>query len=114
MRPLVTTFDKDKGQGASNRGRYSNPEVDKLIDEAMTTVDDAKRAALLGRKPRKSPSRTLAIIPSHYQVNTWAARKGLKYKARSDENTLAMGVVRVRCRLASPEGHRSAIRSATA
>ena len=32
----------------------------------------------------------VALIPSHYQVNTWAARKGLNYKARSDEFTLAM------------------------
>jgi peptide/nickel transport system substrate-binding protein len=91
LRPLVATFDKDKGQGASNRGRYSNPEVDKLIDQAMQTVDDPKRAELLGKATDVAIG-DLAIIPSHYQVNTWAARKGLKYKARSDENTLAMGV----------------------
>ena len=34
----------------------------------------------------------LGIIPLHYQVNTWAMRKGLRYEARTDENTLAMGV----------------------
>jgi peptide/nickel transport system substrate-binding protein len=87
----VTTFNKEKGQGASNRGRYSNPEVDKLVEEAMKTVDDAKRAALLGQATDIAID-DVAIIPSHYQVNTWAARKGLKYKARSDENTLAMGI----------------------
>jgi peptide/nickel transport system substrate-binding protein len=91
VKPLVTTFNKEKGQGASNRGRYSNPEVDKLVEEAMKTVDDAKRAALLGQATDIAID-DVAIIPSHYQVNTWAARKGLKYKARSDENTLAMGV----------------------
>lgn len=91
LRPLVATFDKEKGQGASNRGRYSNPEVDKLIDDAMKTVDDAKRADLLARATEVAIG-DLAIIPSHYQVNTWAARKGLKYQARSDESTLAMGV----------------------
>jgi peptide/nickel transport system substrate-binding protein len=92
LRPLVATFDKDKGQGASNRGRYSNPEVDRLIDEAMKTVDDGKRAALLARATEVAIE-DVAIIPSHYQVNTWSARKGLKYKGRSDEYTLAMGVV---------------------
>lgn len=92
LKPLVTTFDKEKGQGASNRGRYSNPEVDKLVDEAMKTVDDGKRAGLLARATEVAIG-DVAIIPSHYQVNTWAARKGLKYKGRSDENTLAMGVV---------------------
>ena len=34
----------------------------------------------------------VALLPSHYQVNTWALRKGLKYKARSDEYTLATHV----------------------
>jgi peptide/nickel transport system substrate-binding protein len=92
LKPLVATFDKEKGQGASNRGRYSNPEVDKLIDDAMKTVDDARRAELLGRATDVAIG-DLAIIPSHYQVNTWSARKGLAYQARSDENTLAMGVV---------------------
>ena len=92
VKPLVATFDKEKGQGASNRGRYSNPEVDKLIDDAMKTVDDTKRAELLGRATDVAIG-DLAIIPSHYQVNTWSARKGLRYKGRSDENTWAMSVV---------------------
>jgi peptide/nickel transport system substrate-binding protein len=28
----------------------------------------------------------------HYQVNVWAMKKGLNYKARTDGYTLAMGV----------------------
>ncbi len=34
-------------------------------------------------------------IPTHYQVNTWALRKGLTYQGRTDENTLAEGVSKV-------------------
>ena len=33
-----------------------------------------------------------AIIPIYYPVQNWALRKGLTYKARADEYTLAMGV----------------------
>ena len=29
------------------------------------------------------------LIPLHFQVNTWAARKGLVYTPRTDERTLA-------------------------
>ena len=29
------------------------------------------------------------IIPLHYQVNTWAARKGIVYTPRTDERTYA-------------------------
>ena len=81
LKPLVATFDKDKGTGAANRGRYSNPEVDKLIAEALKTDDDAKRAELLAQGDRDRHRRRRRSFRRHYQVNTWAARKGLKYKA---------------------------------
>lgn len=89
LRSLVHTKDADRGFGASNRGRYSNPEVDKLIEEAIATVDDEKRAAILA-KATELAINDLAIIPLHYQVNTWATRKdaGLKYLARTDEATI--------------------------
>jgi peptide/nickel transport system substrate-binding protein len=91
VKPLVNTFDRATGRGATNRGRYSNAEVDKLTDEALQTNDDPKRAALLA-KATEIAIGELAIIPLHYQVSYWAARKGLTYKPRSDENTLLSGL----------------------
>lgn len=91
LKSLIHTYDKSQGFGASNRGRYSNAEVDKLVEDALATVDDAKRQDLLAMATEIAIEDG-AIIPLHYQVNTWAARKGLKYKARTDERTLAMGV----------------------
>ena len=35
--PLVNTFDRAKGTGTTNRGRYSNPEVDQISAEALRT-----------------------------------------------------------------------------
>jgi len=89
LKSLIHTYDKENGYGASNRGRYSNPEVDTLIEDALATVDDEKRAALLAQATEVAIE-DLAIIPLHYQVNTWAARKGIKYNARTDEYTVAM------------------------
>jgi len=89
LKSLIHTYDKSRGFGASNRGRYSNPEVDKLIEDALATVDDAKRAEILAKATEVS-LQDVAIIPLHYQVNTWAARKGLKYRSRTDERTRAM------------------------
>jgi peptide/nickel transport system substrate-binding protein len=79
--------------GASNRGRYSNPQVDKLINDALATVDDKKRAELLARATEVAIE-DVGIIPLHYQVNTWAMRKGFAYKPRTDEYTLATGVTK--------------------
>jgi peptide/nickel transport system substrate-binding protein len=89
--PLTNTFDRAKGTGTANRGRYSNPDVDRLSAEALKINDDAKRAALLAQATEIAIE-DVALLPSHYQVNTWALRKGLAYKARSDEYTLATHV----------------------
>jgi peptide/nickel transport system substrate-binding protein len=93
LKSLLATFDRDKGMGASNRGRYSNPQVDKLINDALATVDDTKRADLLARATEVAIE-DVGIIPLHYQVNTWAMRRGFAYKPRTDEYTLAMGVTK--------------------
>jgi peptide/nickel transport system substrate-binding protein len=91
VKPLVGTFDKDKGTGTTNRGRYSNPELDKLVAEALATVDDAKREALLAAASELAIG-DVAIIPSHYPTSAWAIRKGLTLRPRADEYTLVTGV----------------------
>jgi peptide/nickel transport system substrate-binding protein len=92
LKSLLHTHDKSRGFGASNRGRYSNAEVDRLIEQALATVDDAKREKLL-QKATELAIGDLGIIPLHYQVNVWATRKGLAYTPRTDEYTLATSVV---------------------
>ena len=93
LKSLIHTHDKDKGFGSSNRGRHSDPAIDATIQEALRTVDDAKRQDLLA-KATEMAMENVAIIPTHFQVNTWAAKKGLRYIARTDEYTLATGVVK--------------------
>jgi len=92
LKSLIHTYDKSRGFGASNRGRYSNSKVDTMIEDALATVDNAKRQALLAEATEIAINDG-AIIPLHYQVNTWAARKGIKYRARTDEATVATDVI---------------------
>lgn len=91
LKSLVHTFDKERGFGSSNRGRYSNDKVDMLIETALATVEDEKRKALLAEATEMAIG-DLAVIPLHFQVNTWATRAGLKYEPRTDEFTVASGV----------------------
>jgi len=88
LKALLATYNKDKGFGTANRGRYSNPRVDALLEEALATVDDPKREALLQRATELAINDT-GIIPLHFQVNLWATRDGITYLPRTDENTLA-------------------------
>ena len=93
LRSLLATYDKSKGWGTANRGRYSNKKLDKLLGQALRTVDDKKRSELL-QQATEIAMKDYGIIPLHYQVNTWGTRKGLTYEARTDEATLAMSVMR--------------------
>lgn len=88
LRALLATHDRDKGTGASNRGRYSNKQMDAVLAAALATVDDAKREKLL-QQASEIAINDLGIIPLHYQVNSWATRKGVMYLPRTDENTMA-------------------------
>jgi peptide/nickel transport system substrate-binding protein len=93
LKSLLATFDPQKGMGTANRGRYSNTEVDRLIGQALATVDDGKRQDLLARAA-ETAIEDGGIIPLHYIVNTWALRRGFAYKPRADEYTLAGGVTK--------------------
>jgi len=93
LKALIHTNDPDAGFGATNRGRFSMPELDAIIQEALATVNDAKRQDLLARATEMAME-NVAIIPTHFQVNTWGARSGLRYIPRTDEYTIAMGVVK--------------------
>jgi peptide/nickel transport system substrate-binding protein len=88
LKALLMTFNRDKGYGTANRGRYSNGKVDALTEDALATVDDAKREAYLQRATELAINDT-GIVPLHFQVNLWATRDGITYAPRTDENTLA-------------------------
>jgi peptide/nickel transport system substrate-binding protein len=88
LKALLATYNKDKGFGTANRGRYSNPRVDALLEEGLYTVDDLKREAILQRATEIAIGDT-GIVPLHSQVNIWATRDGITYIPRTDENTLA-------------------------
>jgi peptide/nickel transport system substrate-binding protein len=88
LKALVMTFNRDKGFGTANRGRYSNGKVDALTEDALMTVDDVKREAYLQRAAEIAIGDT-GVIPLHFQVSLWATRDGIAYAPRVDENTLA-------------------------
>ena len=75
----------------NNYGGWSNPDYDAAIDAAASETDQAKRNALLAKASRIAAD-DVALIITHYQVNVWAGKKGLKIVPRMDERTLAMSV----------------------
>ncbi|MCW0233750.1 MAG: ABC transporter substrate-binding protein [Ferrovibrio sp.] len=93
LRSIVTTVNREKGFGAANKTRYSNPALDAVVEEALRTVDAGRREMLL-QQGSKMALDDQALIPLHIEVTSWALRKGFSYRARADQYTLANGVTR--------------------
>jgi peptide/nickel transport system substrate-binding protein len=88
LRSLALTYDADRGLGAWNWGRYSNPKVDQLVVQALATVDERKREGVAQDAMRLAMA-DRPVILLHHQVATWAMRRDLAYAARTDEYTFA-------------------------
>jgi peptide/nickel transport system substrate-binding protein len=91
LRSLVATPNRERGMGGTNRGRYSNPAMDAKLEEALRTVDDKKREALL-QEASKLVISDYGVLPLHFELSVWAMRRDLTYVGRADQATLAQFV----------------------
>ena len=88
LRALLATPDAAKGTGTWNWSRYSNPRLDRLIEQAFASVDDRKREAL-AREAMRVAMQDLGVIVLHHQLVSWAMKNTLDYAGRTDEFTFA-------------------------
>jgi peptide/nickel transport system substrate-binding protein len=82
---LRETFQTD---ALNNYGRWSNAEADSLLARTQVEMAPAARARAMAELQRVAIG-DLAVIPTHFQINLWATRKGLRLIPRVDESTLA-------------------------
>lgn len=75
---------KKEGYGQVNRGSYSNPEVDALIDKADSTPRVEERDAHL-QAVTKILLEDIPMIPVHYEQDIYAARDGVAFTPRTDK-----------------------------
>jgi peptide/nickel transport system substrate-binding protein len=91
MRNIIAAPNRERGWGASNRGRYSNPALEAKLIEALTELDDEKRERLL-QDIQRTAAEDVAVIPLHIQTNIWGMRRGLAHTPRADELTRAQDI----------------------
>lgn len=84
---LYTNGVKD-GYGGVNRGRYTNAEVDKLIDQAMSETDEAKRAELVAKADGMA-AEDVAYIPLHFEQDVFAVKSTINYAPRVNKYLFA-------------------------
>jgi peptide/nickel transport system substrate-binding protein len=80
-------------QGGLNVGRYSNPQLDALVDRVREAPDETQRRALI-REALLIEKNDIGHIPLHQQPITWAAKKGIEMHQGPD-NQLRLRLVTV-------------------
>ncbi len=77
----------DKGEGGSNRGGFSDPVLDKMIEDAVSRVDDKREDGL--HAAMMKGIELGVVIPLFVQKVVVATRAGITYEPRMDEQTVA-------------------------
>jgi peptide/nickel transport system substrate-binding protein len=86
---IVHSNDGKQDLGSSNHTGYANPALDKVIEEAVQTADEARRKALLQQAMTLALA-DLPLIPIVTLATSWAGTAGkVSYVPRVDEDTLA-------------------------
>lgn len=62
--------------GAANGGRYSNPDIDALIDGLAKATNAKERAAMIGRALQLAKD-DVAYVPLHHQMLVWAMKRNV-------------------------------------
>ncbi|MGZ5233633.1 MAG: ABC transporter substrate-binding protein, partial [Burkholderiales bacterium] len=78
LRSLAATPNPEKGYGTWNWAHYSNPALDKLIEQSLAAVDPARRETA-ARAASAFAAREVVFIPLHYQIVSWAMKRTLDY-----------------------------------
>ena len=91
MSTILRSHNPELGHGASNRGRYSDPELDRLITEIESTLDDTRREQLTQQAVRRAMQEA-AIIPVFFVRSAWGMTRNLTVTPRGDQYTMATGI----------------------
>jgi peptide/nickel transport system substrate-binding protein len=89
LQVAAQTVNEARGIGDGNRGGFSDPSLDTLI-EAAVVRDDAERDTAI-REALAAAVRNLGIIPMYVEPTIAATRGGVVYQPRIDQQMVAIG-----------------------
>jgi peptide/nickel transport system substrate-binding protein len=89
--PSVMLISQLSTKGAFNRGSYSNPAFDSVLDQALVTADAGRRQDLLIQATGMAFG-DQAIAPVHHQFNIEAMSRRVRHTPRIDGHVLAADI----------------------
>src|SRR5499426_602418 len=83
-----TLYDQYFRTGTTKRSNFSNPEIDKLVEEQQKTPDMKKRTAIL-QQAGKLIMEEAPFVPLYNLADIYGVSKNVNWKIRPDEKVLA-------------------------
>lgn len=81
---LLYSYDLERGIGTVNRGHYSNPDIDALIDKASVELDGVKRAEYVAEADKLARA-DYAYIPLHFEHDTYAVKDTINFTPKMNQ-----------------------------
>lgn len=91
LNSLLVTPNKEKGVGTTNRSRYSNKAMDKLVEDSADIMDPVQRGEMLAKASEMAMA-DFAMLPIHFEHSVWAMKKGIEFTGRADQQTMVQYV----------------------
>jgi peptide/nickel transport system substrate-binding protein len=91
LQVVAESVDEKRGIGDGNRGGFSDPELDKVIEAAVVRHDAGRDAAI--RQALALAVAKLGIIPMYVEPTIAATRGGIVYHPRIDQQMVATEAV---------------------
>ncbi|MEJ0018053.1 MAG: ABC transporter substrate-binding protein [Acetobacteraceae bacterium] len=91
LQVVAQTVDEKRGIGDGNRGSFSDPELDRLIEAAVVRNDAGRDAAIRGALA--AAVERLGVIPMYIEPTIAATRGGITYRPRLDQQMVATEAV---------------------
>ena len=85
LQSLVETVDVKKGNGLSNIGRVSDPELDALIEKIKEEEENFDKRNELIEQALLRVNKNIYVLPLHTQVINWALKKNIDAPLRADD-----------------------------
>ncbi len=84
MSSCIHTYDRRRGYGRYNNGRFSDPRFDRVFEASEEVMDRAERLRLLRKAQRIALVEDQCVIPLHFQVDLYAAKRSIRFRPRLD------------------------------
>ncbi len=91
LQVVAQSVDEKRGIGDGNRGGFSDPELDRIIETAVVRNDAGREAAI--RHALAEAVERLGIIPMYVEPTIAATRGGIVYHPRIDQQMVATEAV---------------------